>query len=87
MGIQGGSLNQNGRGAGGIDVLQSPRWSSGPRMLLLIVLVREFESRRDEILNLFAKIQKKNQLLRAPAWVSTIRRESTREERAEIFLR
>ena len=33
---------------------RSPRWSSGnPRMLL--VLVREFESRRGEILNLFYK--------------------------------
>ena len=31
-----------------------PRWTSGsPRMLL--ALVREFESRRGEILNLFAK--------------------------------
>ena len=36
---------------------RSPRWTSGsPRMLL--VLVREFESRRGEILNLFAKIKK-----------------------------
>ena len=35
-------------------------------MLLLIVLVREFESRRGEILNLCAKI-KKDQLLRAPS--------------------
>ena len=43
---------------------RSPRWSSGsPRMLL--VLVREFESRRGEILNLFAKVRK-DQLLRAP---------------------
>ena len=44
--------------------------SGGHRILLLIlillmVLVREFESRRGEILNLFAK--KKNQLLRAPS--------------------
>ena len=31
-----------------------------------IVLVREFESRRGEILNLLAKKKKKNQLLRAP---------------------
>ena len=40
-----------------LDILgllgRSPRWTSGsPRMLL--VLVREFESRRGEILNLFA---------------------------------
>ena len=34
-------------------------------LILLIVLVREFESRRGEILNLFAKI-KKDQLLKAP---------------------
>ena len=63
-----------------------PRWTSGsPRMLL--VLVREFESRRGEILNIFAKI-KKDQLLRERlAWVGTIGRESTREERAEIFSR
>ena len=41
----------------------SLRWTSGsPRMLL--VLVREFESRRGEILNLYAT--KKDQLLRAP---------------------
>ena len=32
---------------------------------MLLVLVREFESRRGEILNLFAKI-KKDQLLKAP---------------------
>ena len=45
---------------------RSPRWTSGsPRMLL--VLVREFESRRGEILTLFAKERKKkDQLLRAP---------------------
>ena len=37
----------------------SPRWTSGsPRMLLLMVLVREFESRRGEISNLFAKVKK-----------------------------
>ena len=37
-------------------ITRSPRWTSGsPRMLL--VLVREFESRRGEILNLFAKIK------------------------------
>ena len=44
---------------------RSPRWTSGsPRMLL--VLIREFECRRGEILNLFAQI-KKDQLLRAPS--------------------
>ena len=35
-------------------------------MLLLVVFAREFESRRGEILNVFAKI-KKDQLLRAPS--------------------
>ena len=43
--------------------------NGSPRMLLLIVLVREFESRRGEILNSFAKKKKKKkdqQLLRAP---------------------
>ena len=49
-----------------IGVCMSPRWTSGsPRMLL--VLVREFESRRGEILNLFEKKKKKDQLLRAPS--------------------
>ena len=44
----------------------SHRWTSGsPRML--VELVREFESRRGEIMNLFAKIKKKDQLLRAPS--------------------
>ena len=44
---------------------RSPRWTSGsPRMLL--VLIREFESRCGEILILFAKM-KKDQLLRAPS--------------------
>ena len=48
-----------------VHVSRSPRWTSGsPRMLL--VLIREFESRRGEILNLFAKM-KKDQLLRAPS--------------------
>ena len=53
------------------------------------MLVREFESRRGESLILFVKKEKeKDQLLRAPLpWVSTTRRESTREERAEIFSR
>ena len=45
---------------------RSPRWTRGsPRMLL--VLIREFESRRGQILNLFAKKKKKDQLLRAPS--------------------
>ena len=34
--------------------------------MLLVVWVREFETRRGEILNLFAK-KKKDQLLRAPS--------------------
>ena len=42
------------------------KFGGSPRMLLLIVLVREFEPRRGEILNLLAKIQK-DQLLRAPS--------------------
>ena len=47
---------------------------------MLLVLVREFESRRDEILNLFAKIIKKeDQLLRAP---SVGKHNSTRVEEA-----
>ena len=74
----------------GILALQnrSPRCTSGsPRMPLLIVLIREFESRRDEILNLLAKIWKRSNCWERLAWVSTIRRESTREERAEIFSR
>ena len=38
---------------------RSPRWTSGsPRMLL--VFVREFESCRGEILNIFAKKKKEN---------------------------
>ena len=35
-------------------------------MLLLIVLVREFESRHDEIFDLFAELKRKDKLLRAP---------------------
>ena len=41
------------------------------------MLVRELESRRGEISNLFAKTKKKDQLLRANnifAWVRTIQR-------------
>ena len=53
-------------------------------VLLLTVLVRVFESRRGEILNLFAKIKRGSTAESAyVAWVSTVRRESTREERAE----
>ena len=53
-----------------------------------LVLVCEFKSRRGEILNIFVKKKKKeDQLLRAPSVESTIRRESTREEIAEIFSR
>ena len=33
---------------------------------MLLVFIREFQSRRGEILNLFAKIKNKDQLLRAP---------------------
>ena len=45
----------------------------------------EFEARRGEILNLFAKV-KKDQPLRAPSvLVSTVRRQTTREKRAEIL--
>ena len=49
---------------------------------MLLALVREFESLLGEILFVFAKI--KDQLLRAPSVriLSTIRRESTREEGA-----
>ena len=68
-----------------VIIVTSPRWTSGsPRMLL--ELICEFESRRGEIMSLSAKI-KKDQLLRAPSVGSTIRRASTREERAEIFSR
>ena len=64
---------------------RTPRWSCGnPRMLLLIVLVREFESRRGEISNLFAKKRKKKKGSTAESayisCVSTTRREPTREE-------
>ena len=58
--------------------------------ILLIVLVREIESRLGEILKLFykkmtktfaKKKEAKDQLLSAPmAWVGIIRRASTREE-------
>ena len=55
--------------------------------MLLLVLVRAFESRRGEILNLFSKIRK-GQLLRVPSvGEHNSTRDSTREERAEIFSR
>ena len=42
-------------------LIGSPRWSSGyPRILL--ALVPEFDSHRDEILTLFVKMRKKDQL-------------------------
>ena len=49
------------------SISRSPRWTSGsPRMLL--VLVREFESRRGEIFILFyLQKEEKDQLLRAPS--------------------
>ena len=45
---------------------RSPRWTMGSPRMLLLVLIREFESRPGEILNLLAQI-KKDQLLRAPS--------------------
>ena len=72
-------------------VSRSPRCSRGnPRSLpaLIMVLVREFESRRGEILSLFAKIKGSTTVAECLAWVSTaVRRKPTREERAEIFSR
>ena len=65
----------------------SPRWPSGnnPR----IVLVLEFEFRRDEILNLFLKKYKNDQLLRACS-VGKAQFDASRrgkEYTAEIFSR
>ena len=62
-----------------VDESRSPRWSyqqwsPSNAIILLIVLVLEFEFHRGEILNLFATI-KKAQLLRTP---SVGRRNSTR---------
>ena len=49
-----------------------PGWLNGnPRML---VLVRESESRRDEILNIFAKKKWRNNCYERQAWVRTVRR-------------
>ena len=66
---------------------RSPRWSSGyPRTLLALVL--EFDSHRGEILNLFAKMQKKNQLLRTPSSAGWHDRHGlTREENTEVLSR
>ena len=68
-----------------IYVTRLPRWCSGcPRVLLVLVL--EFESRSGE--SWFILQNKMDQLLRARiAWVGTIRRDSTREERTAIFSR
>ena len=52
---------------------------------MLLVLVMEFESRRGEILNLFAEI-KKDQLLRTPG-VGKHNSPRVDEARAEIFSR
>ena len=58
---------------------------------LLVVLVLEFDSHRGEILILLRNMQKrkKDQLHRErlAAWAGTIRRESTREQNAEILSR
>ena len=43
---------------------RSPRWTSGSLQMLL-ALIREFETRRGEVLDLFAK-KRDQQLLRAP---------------------
>ena len=55
---------------------------------MLLALVLEFESHRGEILSIFAKITKEeDQLLRAASVGrhNSIRRESMREERANIL--
>lgn len=55
-------------------------------LLILVVVILEFESHRCEILNLFATIRKDETAESAyVAWVGPIRRESTRDERAETF--
>ena len=59
------------------DLYPSPRWSGGyPRILLFIALVLEFDPHRGEIL------KRERQLA---AWVGTVRRESKREENAELL--
>ena len=52
--------------------------SGSPRVLL--VLVHEVESRRGEMLNSLAKKKKRMNCWERLAWVSTVRRKSTREE-------
>ena len=64
---------------------RSPRWSGSGNPRMLLVLVREFESRCSEILNFFAKKKDQLRYCERLTRVSTIRRESTREERAEVF--
>ena len=69
---------------------QSPWGSvnSGYARMLLIVLVLDFESRRGDILNLFAKKKEKESIcLERLAWVGTMRCVSTREEIAEVLPR
>ena len=52
--------------------------------LILLALVLEFESHRDEILTKFAKKKKKDQLLRTPSSVG--RHSSTRSRRGKKML-
>ena len=70
---------------------RSPRWSSRyPRMLLLILLillVLKFESRRGEIAFICEQKKERINCLERVACVGTIRRESMRQERPEIFSR
>ena len=55
-------------------------------MAILIVLAREFESRRGEILNLFAQKRINGSWWERLAWVSTaVRRKSTREKNWNIL--
>lgn len=59
-------------------------WSSGyPRISLFIALIAEFEFHRGETVNFQKEKRKRDQLLKA--WVGAIRRESTREKRAEAL--
>ena len=60
----------------------------GRRMLLLIVLVLDFESRRGEIWSYFPpKKEGWTNCWECLAWVGAIRRGLTREESAEVFPR
>ena len=62
-----------------LESATSPRWCSGyPRILLALVL--EFDSHRGENLKVFAKMQKKDQLLRTPTSVGS--HNSTRVDEA-----